>query len=174
MNTAFLTPTLSIVQRAVAGTPLWVWGLLVALVALGLLQARTRSVHELRLALLPLAMAAYSFFGLMLLFGFTLPGAVAWLAGLAASVGAGIALGRLAGARYLPQAHRFVVPGSWVPLAVILAIFLSRYVVAVSLAMHPDLRQAAAFAVGTSLACGLLGGYFPARAWRVASQRSSN
>lgn len=135
----------TIVQRAIAGTPLWVWGLLVLLVVLGASQARTRTVHELRLAALPVAMAAYS------LFGFT-----------------------LAGARYLRQSRSFVVPGSWTPLAVILAIFLSRYVVAVSLAMHPDLRQVAAFALGTSLAYGLLGGFFPARAARVWSQRRSH
>jgi hypothetical protein len=164
----------TIVQRAITGTPAWVWGLLVALVVLGVLQARTRTVHELRLAALPVAMTAYSLFGLTLLFGFTLAGAAAWLCGLAASVGAGIALGRLAGARYLRESRSFVVPGSWAPLAVILAIFLARYVVAVSLAMHPDLRQAAAFAIGTSLACGVLGGYFPARAARVWSQRRSD
>jgi hypothetical protein len=162
---------LTIVQRAISGTPVWVWGLLAGLVVLGLLQARTRTIHELRLALLPFAIAAYSFSGLALLFGLSAAGAAAWLAGLATSFGAGLALGRLSGARYLSESRRFVVPGSWIPLAVILAIFLSRYVVAVSLAMHPDLRQAAGFAVGASLAYGLLGGYFPARAARIWFQR---
>ena len=162
---------LTIVQRAISGTPVWVWGLLAGLVVLGLLQARTRTIHELRLAFLPFAIAAYSLFGLTLLFGFSAAGAIAWLAGLATSFGAGIALGRLSGARYLRETRRYVVPGSWIPLAVILAIFLSRYVVAVSLAMHPDLRQAATFAVAASLAYGLLGGYFPARAARIWFQR---
>jgi len=162
---------LTIVQRAVAGTPAWVWGLLALLGALGLSQARTRTIHELRLALLPLAFSAYAFYGLTHVFGLTLAGALVWSAGFAASLGAGIALGRLAGARYLAGTRRFVVPGSWVPLAVILAIFLSRYVVAASLAMRPELRQAAAFALGASLVYGLLGGYFPARAARIWSQR---
>ncbi|MGH8686597.1 MAG: DUF6622 family protein [Burkholderiales bacterium] len=167
-------PLLSIVPHAIAGTPMWVWGLLAALVVLGLIQLRTRAVHEVRLVLLPLAMAAYSFYGLTLLFGFTVAGVVAWAAGLAMSVGVGIGLGRLAGARYLQDTRRFVVPGSWIPLAVMLALFLSRYVVAVSLAMHPDLRQVAEFAFAASLASGLLGGFFPARAVRVWSQRRAD
>ena len=167
-------PLFTIVQRAIAGTPLWVWGLLAALVVLGLIQARARTIGEVRLAVMPLALAAYSFYGLTLLFGFTVAGAFAWAVGVATSLGTGIAMGRLAGARYLPDSRRFVVPGSWIPLAAILAIFLSRYVVAVSLAMQPDLRQVTAFAIGTSLACGLLGGFFPARALRVWSQRSAH
>ena len=51
---------------------------------------------------MPLAIAAYSFYALTLVFGFTLAGASAWIAGLAMSFGAGIALGRLAGARPVP------------------------------------------------------------------------
>jgi Family of unknown function (DUF6622) len=161
----------TIVQRAITGTPLWVWGLLAALVALGLSQVRTRTVGEVRLAALPLAMAAYSLLGLAPAFQLTAASAVAWLAGVSATLAAGRALGRPSAVRYLPDARRFVVPGSWIPLAIILAIFLSRYVVAVSLAMHPDLRQAVPFAIGTSLAYGLLGGIFPARALRIWTQR---
>jgi Family of unknown function (DUF6622) len=164
----------NIARRAVAGTPMWVWGLFVALVALGLSQARTRTVSEARLAAGPLAMAAYSLYGVALAFGWSLAGVAAWAGGLAAVIIAARALKRPAGARYLPESRRFQVPGSWIPLALILVIFLVRYLLAVSMAIDPSLHQATGFALGASLAYGLLGGIFPARALRVWSKRSSN
>jgi len=165
---------LNIVRRAVAGTPLWVWGLFAALLALGLSQARARTVSETRLAVGPLAMAAYSLYGVTLAFGWSLAGVATWAGGLAVALAAGRALKRPAGVSYLPESGRFQVPGSWIPLALILVIFLVRYLLAVSMAIDPSLRQVAGFALGASLAYGLLGGIFPARALRVLSQRSSN
>jgi Family of unknown function (DUF6622) len=164
----------NIARRAIAHTPLWVWGLFAALIALGLSQARARTVSQSRLAIGPLAMVAYSLFGVVLAFGWSLAGVAIWAAGLAATVAAGWALKRPADVRYLPESRRFQVPGSWIPLALILVIFLVRYLLAVSMAIDPSLHQATGFAVGASLAYGLLGGIFPARALRVWSIRSSN
>lgn len=164
----------NIARRAVAGTPLWVWGLFAALVAFGLSQARTRTLSRVRLAVGPLAMAAYSLFGVALAFGLS-PAAVAiWIVGLAFALAAGAALKRPGDVRYLPESRSFEVPGSWIPLALILVIFLVRYVLAVSMAIDPSLRQATGFVFGTALTYGLLGGIFPARALRVWSKRSSN
>jgi len=163
----------NIARRAVAGTPLWVWGLFAALIALGLSQARARTVSQTRLAVGPLAMAAYSLYGVALAFGWSLAGVATWAGGLVAVIAAGWALKRPADVRYLPESRHFQVPGSWIPLGLILVIFLVRYLLAVSMAIDPSLHQAAGFALGTSLAYGLLGGIFPARALRVWSKRSS-
>ncbi|MEO8718842.1 MAG: DUF6622 family protein [Burkholderiales bacterium] len=164
----------NIARRAVAGTPLWVWGLFVALVALGLSQARARTVSETRLAVGPLAMAAYSLYGVTLAFGWSLTATAAWVIGLALTLGAGWVLKRPGGVRYVAESRRFEVPGSWIPLALILVIFLVRYLLAVSMAIDPSLRLAATFVIGTALAYGLLGGVFPARAVRIWSLRNSN
>ncbi len=67
----------TIVQR----TPLWVWGLLAALLALGASQMRQRTVGLRRVFTLPLGMAAFSIFSLAAAFGSTpAPGlAAAWV-----------------------------------------------------------------------------------------------
>ncbi len=57
----------------------------------------------------------------------------------------------------------FTVPGSWWPLAVILAIFFTRYAVTVMLVMNGELRQVAAFAGTASFVYGLSSGFFLAR-----------
>jgi hypothetical protein len=165
---------LGIVKRVIANTPPWVYALFVALVGFGLSQTRTRAVHEHVLAILPLAMTGYSFYGMTLAFGLFAAGVAAWVAGVAAALGIGLALKRPQGVRYLPAAGRFEMPGSWTPLALILMVFFARYFLAVAMGIDPSLRQAAGFMVAASFAYGMLGGVFPARAARVWTQRAAN
>ncbi len=59
------------------------------------------------------------------------------------------------------------MPGTWWPLAVILAIFFVRYAVTVSLTVNRTLRAVPLFAAAASLVYGLASGYFLARALAV-------
>ena len=67
------------------------------------------------------------------------------------------------GARWLPASQAVFVPGSWLPLALILAVFMIKYVAGASLALHPALATDAAFAGSCSVAYGLFSGLFLAR-----------
>ena len=55
--------------RILANTPPWVWGLLAALVALGVSQLFTRRAGMARIMILPVAMTALAVFGLLSAFG---------------------------------------------------------------------------------------------------------
>jgi len=165
---------LSIVRQ----TPPWVWGLLAALLALGLGQLRPREVGLPRVLLMPLGMAAYAVYGLASAFGAN-PGSAlaAWL--LAALLVAGASLlWRLqapAGARYYAGEARFHLPGSSVPLLLILGIFCTKYIVGVELALQPTLVRDTAFTLQVAALYGLFNGIFLARAarlWRLARQGS--
>jgi hypothetical protein len=73
-------------------------------------------------------------------------------------------------ARWSAASQTFRLPGSWVPLALILGIFGVKFGVGMNLAMHPELRQTALFALGASLAYGVFSGIFAGRAlvlWRL-------
>ena len=144
-------------------TPLWVWGLLVALTALGLSQARTREVTLARVTILPLAMAALSASGVLGAFGPSAPAIGAWLAAL----GAMLAFGRHAvaarGASWSARTARLTVPGSYLPLALILGLFVVKYAVGVNLALHPELARDAGFAAVIGAVYGLFAGMFLAR-----------
>ena len=145
-------------------TPVWVWGLLTALIALGLWQTRDREMTLVRVTVLPLVLIALSLSGVFSAFGH-FPIA---MGGWAAGVGAALTFGRqwvsVRGARWSAEAGRVHVPGSWLPLVLIVGLFCIKYFAGVNLAMHPTLATDTAFAGLCSLTYGAFSGLFLARA----------
>jgi len=144
-------------------TPIWVWGLLVALIALGLSQARDREITLARITMLPLVMIALSLSGVFSAFGHQPIALGGWTAGVGAALLIGRQLVVARGARWLAESSRLHVPGSWMPLALIVALFMLKYAVGVSIAMHPALAHDASVAGLCSLAYGVFSGLFLAR-----------
>ena len=144
-------------------TPPWVWALLTVLLTLGFMQTLPRRVSVLRAALLPVAMLVWSLWGVAAGFGGA-TALAAWAAGVLASASAAERLGAPAGARWSAAERCFELPGSWVPLALIVALFCIKFGVGTSLALHPALGDNAAFAHGASLAYGAFSGVFAGRA----------
>ncbi len=160
------TTLLTILQH----TPPWVWPLLAALLAVGILQAFPRRVTLRRATLLPAAMLALSLWGIATSFG-SAAALLAWAFGATFSAGLSLRGGGASGVRWSAADRSFQLPGSWVPLALILCIFSLKFVVGASLARDPGLRQSAALALTASLAYGVLSGQFAGRAlslWRLA------
>jgi len=165
-----LTP---IVTNILRGTPLWVLPLFLGLLALGYLQSRPRDLQPIRVAILPLALGAYSLARVLADFGPAPAHLAAWTAGGAAAILLNLALKQPAGARWSDANGTYHVPGSWLPLALMLAMFFARYALAAGLAMRPALILAPGFAAGVCFALGLLGGMFLARALWVWSRRKA-
>jgi hypothetical protein len=145
-------------------TPNWVWGLLTLLIAVGLWQTRDREMTLARVTVLPLVLIALSASGVLSAFGH-FPVA---LGGWAAGAGAALTLGRqfvaVRGARWSAEVGLLHVPGSWLPLTLIVGLFCIKYGAGASLAMNPALAADATFAGLCSLAYGGFGGLFLARA----------
>ena len=148
-------------------TPVWVWGLFALLVYLGAMQSRTRTFSPARLAILPAAMLAFSLYGVLSVFGASVPAIAAWLTGLVASAWAIVALGLPRNATWSEETRTFSVPGSWLPLGIMMAIFFTRYAINVSIALDPSLKQAAGFLPAVGLTYGASSGYFLARALNI-------
>ncbi len=153
------------------GTPVWVFGLFLALLALGCLQSRPRTLNPARLAILPAAFIALSLYGVFAAFGPNAYDLLAWAAGIGAAVLLGRAFKPRAGTRWDETTRSFEVPGSWVPLALMMAVFFARYAIAASIAMLPALAHTAAFAMLASLTYGLLSGLFLARSLGILALR---
>lgn len=153
-------------------TPAWVWGLLAALLALGASQLRDRTASLARVSLLPVSMGAFSVWGTFSALGGSplLAQVLAvWLAA-AAVLFAVFAPGRAA-AQYDPVQRTYALPGSIVPLLLIVGIFLVKYVVGVELAMAPRLVQDTQYALTVAGLYGAITGIFVGRAarlWRLA------
>lgn len=157
-------------------TPIWVFVLFAILFRLGLQQTRERTVGLVRASLLPLAMVALSVSGIGSALGGTALAYACWGAGLALAVASSFLLGWRRSARYLPESRSFVLAGSWLPLAMMLLVFCTKYGVAVTLAMHPALRQAEGFVTSVGLVYGLFSGVFLSRAaslWLLALRHGS-
>jgi hypothetical protein len=160
-------------------TPVWVWGLLAGLMVLGLSQLRSRNASQARVTLLPVTMTALSIWGTVSAFGASpLFGTVmlVWLA-TAAVVLAGVAsTAAPRGATYDAASRTYRIPGSWIPLALIAAIFLVKYVVGVDLAMQPVLARDSHYTLIVAALYGTFSGIFigrAARLWRLAFRPAS-
>ncbi|HEY8024082.1 MAG TPA: DUF6622 family protein [Burkholderiaceae bacterium] len=157
-------------SEIIAHTPRWVFILFVGLVFLGLQQSRTRTVTFKSLTLLPLAMAALSLYSIWSTFnGSTL--------GLACGVGAMLGTAVLSqrfdfarGVRYLAQTHSFILPGSWLPLALMMAIFVTKYGVGIALAQHGELRDATSFIAIVGAVYGFWSGIFVGRMAQILAR----
>ena len=147
------------------------FGLLLVLIAVGVSQAFPRQATLRRVTVLPLAMLAMSLQGVVTGFGGHPLGLVAWMSGVAAALVALHGHFDVSAVHYAPGTRRFQLPGSWLPLALMLGIFAVKFTVGVLLAMHPAWGSSAGLALTASTAYGLFSGVFLARAmalWAVA------
>jgi hypothetical protein len=161
-----------ILTQILRGTPGWVFLLFLGLIVLGYLQSKPRNLAPAMVAILPVALGVFSLTRVLAAFGPDPLALLAWAAGTAAALLLNRALKQPAGARWSDATGTFHVPGSWVPLSLMMAVFFARYALAVSLVMTPELVRAAGFMAAASFGFGLLSGIFLARALRVWSQRS--
>jgi hypothetical protein len=145
-------------------TPPWVWVVFAKLVAIGLWQVRSRLMSLTRVTVLPVVMATLSLLGVANAFGPSPVAFAAWAGGIGLALAFGRGLVAVRGAVWLPASAQLSVPGSWLPLALILALFSIKYGAGASLAMHPALAADATFAAVCSGAYGLFSGLFAARA----------
>lgn len=143
--------------------PTWVWGLLLALIALGLSQARDRWVSAARLRRMPLAFLAFSAWSTVGAFGWQALTVLGFLAGLSATRQLVMASGWPGAARHDAARDAYFVPGSWAPLAVMMGIFALKFLMGMTLAMSPQLAQQAGVLLGASALNGALGSLFLAR-----------
>lgn len=145
-------------------TPVWVWGLLTALIALGLSQTRQRRLAPWRLLMLPLVLFGLGLWSMAPGFMALPLSALVWL--LALGTGASLLAGRPAQAstEWRPVDQRLRLPGSWLPLSLILGIFSLRYAANVGMAMNPGWRSAPELLLSLALLYGGISGLFLGRA----------
>lgn len=148
-------------------TPKWVFVLFAALVWLGAKQLFANSVGLGRVTVMPIAMTGLSIFGVTSAFGDSPTALLAWAATALVALTLVLQRGLPASTRYAPASRTFHLAGSAVPLALMMGIFFTKYVVGVLLAMHPELARQAGFALGIGTLYGAFSGIFAARALRL-------
>lgn len=150
------------IQQIISHTPIYVWALLAFLVYRGWLASKDRETSLLKVALIPLIMLGLAVSGIRS--NGPLGEAVwaLWAVGAAAS---GALLWTLSTReiRVDRAAGTISQRGSWMPLGLMLAIFATKYSVAVLSAIHPELAHSLPFATAITLLYGVFNGLFLGR-----------
>ncbi|WP_332848504.1 DUF6622 family protein [Massilia sp. S19_KUP03_FR1] len=143
-------------------TPLYVWVILAFLIFRGVIAMRTRELAMNKLFIIPLVMLALSLFDIAAKFGLGGIGFATWTVTMAATLAL---LVRFGAARIAPTAKpgHVVVLGSKFPLALMMAIFVTKYVTSIAVVVQPHLRENAIFTVAVCALFGLFSGYFLGR-----------
>jgi uncharacterized protein YneF (UPF0154 family) len=155
--------------QIISHTPLWVWALLAFLIYRGILASVNREVTLKKLSIIPLVMLALSWQGVSTVFGVTPLPMLCWL--LAAAVAATLnwRLFRKESAIAHPERGVVFQRGSWLPLMLMMGIFLTKYAVGVTLAMQPPLAHDLVFTASVCVLYGVFNGMFIGRLLRIAS-----
>jgi hypothetical protein len=150
--------------------PVWVFSLLIGLIALGLLQTRTRHIPKQRLLGINIALTVFTLVGVVQQWRPTPWLALALLSWAAACLLLTWTLGHgaaPAGANYDPATRHFTVPGSWLPLALFMAIFACKFAVGMLGATASGSLHSLQAAIGISAVYGLFSGVLNGRALRL-------
>ncbi|HEY6527288.1 MAG TPA: DUF6622 family protein [Cellvibrionaceae bacterium] len=144
-------------------TPYWVFGLFIALVLLGLQQRKNRRVKMPLAFLLPLGMMVLSLIGVFSSFGLSFTPVVIWVVGLSLAASITARIFPVKGILYHAENNSFYIPGSAIPLLVIMAIFFTKYCVGVLHGMNPEALNSPTLKFLFALIYGLASGYFVGR-----------
>ena len=143
-------------------TPVYVWVILALLVFRGVVAVREREMDIKKLFIIPVIMLVLSLQDVSAKFGVGLLPLSAWAVGTAGTLlrvwqfgRERVTLGAAAGS--------VRVPGSWAPLAMMMAIFFTKYVTSVSLVMQPSAAQNVLFSLVVCALYGAFNGYFIGR-----------
>ncbi|MEO6918351.1 MAG: DUF6622 family protein [Collimonas sp.] len=155
--------------QIISHTPLWVWALLAFLVYRGVLASVDREATLKKLSIIPLVMLALSWEGISSHFGITPLTLACWL--LPAGIAASLSWLFFRKDRVTAHPDRGVVfqRGSWLPLMLMMGIFLTKYTVGVLLAMHPELVRDPVFTAVVCSLYGIFNGMFIGRLSRIVS-----
>jgi hypothetical protein len=152
--------------------PHWVWMLLAVLIATGISQSFTRRRTLRSATLVPAIMIALSFYGVISVFSQPLALA-AWATAVAGALAISNTIGIWRNIRWSEPDQRLTVPGSWIPMALILGLFATKFSVGIALAIDHGLLANTTFATIVSFAYGSFSGIFLGRGvamWKAAHQ----
>jgi hypothetical protein len=155
--------------QIITHTPIWVWAIFALLAWLGLKQSRPSAPGLKRITLIPLAMLGLSLFGAVSVFGVASGMLLAWACSAIAVATVVMQQPVPPGTHYNSWTQRFDLPGSWLPGALMMGIFITKYAVGITAVMRPDVLHNAVVSYGVCALYGAFSGVFAGRAWRLCT-----
>jgi len=149
-------------NQIISRTPVYVWAILAFLIVRGVIALRTRDVPMKKLFIIPIVMLVLSLFDVLGKFGSDGLALPIWCGATAATMALLLKFGA---ARVAPAsaAGHVIVRGSVWPLALMMAIFATKYVTSIAVAVQPHLREDLVFTTVVCTLFGVFSGYFLGR-----------
>jgi hypothetical protein len=148
------------VYQILVHTPIWVWLLLAFLVSRGVAALKPRDVTPTRMLILPLVFLVWGLTGLIDSRGLGVDFAL-FVVAFAAGGAGGVALAALGPhPRLNSETGGMAMPGSAIPLTLILVSFAFKYVGTVALAIDSDVSQRAVLVSAMTAVGGIFAGLF--------------
>ena len=154
-------------------TPPWVFVLFFVLLILGYLQTKNRKVKLNVVFILPVSMITLSIFGVSSAFGLMPMAFASWFIGGIFSLGVSLKIVLPKSINYSSAEEKFFIPGSWVPLFLMMAIFSTKYIVGVAIARQLPIISEVEFITFISLLYGCFSGIFLSRSIIVWQTRGA-
>lgn len=142
-------------------TPLWVWPLILYSLLIGWKRTQARIVSPQRLFIMPALITGLALYNLASS-GISASGLLGFACGAVAGALAGMAVARRRPATLLADG-RLMLQGDWVPLVLIAAIIVIRFVKGVALGVDPALAQVPGFVLASAFLSGLFAAMMIAR-----------
>ena len=159
--------------QIITHTPKWVFALFALLLWLGIKQLTPTRAGLVRVTGMPVVMVALSVYGVFSTFG-DQPMALAGFAVAALAVATLMLLRPLpAAVGYDAATQRFSLPGSAVPLVLMMGVYCTKYAVGVAIGLQPALAHQLLMACTVGTLYGAFTGMFSARSlrlWKLALQ----
>ncbi|MBP0590879.1 hypothetical protein J8I87_14395 [Paraburkholderia sp. LEh10] len=156
------------------GTPIWVWVLLVVLLSRGFKALNSGTSPLSTLAITPLIFAGW---GILHLVSDPLAGwssVIVWVAGAIAGIAGGVFIASRSRFIVDPIANTVMLPGSVVPLLLIIATFAAKFWLGVETATATDISSLGMYMLTDAAVSGVVAGVFGGRFityWRALSAR---
>jgi hypothetical protein len=152
--------------------PIWIYILFFSLIYVGYKQTRARKVSRFRITVLPAVMMSLSFYGVLHVAHSTGLAMAVWLLGIGAAFAINSTIGHGRGVVLHPDRSHYVVPGSLIPMMLIMSVFAAKFTLGYLSGSHMVSAGGTGFIVSSSAIAGLISGTFAARA--VLIFRSGN
>ena len=149
-------------NQLISHTPVYVWAILGFLILRGVIALRTREIGVNKLFIIPVVMLVLSLQDIAAKFGLGGLALAAWCVAAAVTL---LLVWKRGAVRVTPAATsgRIVVRGSVWPLALMMAIFVTKYAASVTIAVAPLLRHDLLFTAFLCALYGVFNGYFLGR-----------
>ncbi|MEB0029580.1 hypothetical protein QN372_02360 [Undibacterium sp. RTI2.1] len=147
-------------SQIITHTPLWVWAILGFLIYRGVIASKDRVVSLKSICIIPIVMLGLSLQGMLSNFGIRPLALVSWGLSYILVTALTWKLSKSTTVSVMRAESKVHLTGSWVPLALMMAIFMIKYCVNVMLAIDTHWKTESLFVIICCVLFGILNGVF--------------